>query len=125
MPCSKSRFYHCCAVAPVWSEWTSWTQCSRSCGFGGTRYRTRFCTTFINRDCGGPSRNTQFFCARPCYSRPPNTVSRPSTYNYSLLLWNSKALTGAPLTLRFLTVAKSVLTQNKFMTNFAHAKIRI
>nr|CAB3250296.1 A disintegrin and metalloproteinase with thrombospondin motifs gon-1 [Phallusia mammillata] len=46
------------ATPPVaaWSQWTTWTACSKTCGVGGTRRRSRYCNTFYTRDCLVPGR---------------------------------------------------------------------
>ncbi|KAJ9581389.1 hypothetical protein L9F63_023435, partial [Diploptera punctata] len=52
-----------------WSEWNSWTSCSRSCGFGVT-FRTRNCDNpkpdYGGQDCVGKSEEFRICGERPC-----------------------------------------------------------
>uniref|UniRef100_H2YEX9 SCP domain-containing protein n=1 Tax=Ciona savignyi TaxID=51511 RepID=H2YEX9_CIOSA len=49
--------------AASWMSWTSWSACSTTCGYGGTRRRSRECNTFVSKDCGSPAKEFEFFCA--------------------------------------------------------------
>nr|XP_018671668.1 A disintegrin and metalloproteinase with thrombospondin motifs adt-1 isoform X2 [Ciona intestinalis] len=53
--------------AASWLSWTPWTTCSKTCGYVGTRRRSRECNTFVNKDCGNKATEFDFTCASiPC-----------------------------------------------------------
>ena len=43
----------CRTTLRQWGPWSSWSQCSKSCGFGGTQFRTRTCSV---GSCVGPNK---------------------------------------------------------------------
>lgn len=55
-----SIFVSLCILVPVWSGWSSWSECSHTCQ-GGYKYRTRRCQNGANIDCSGVSREI-----KPC-----------------------------------------------------------
>nr|BAA24011.1 HrTT-1 [Halocynthia roretzi] len=48
-----------------WSEWTTWSSCSKSCGVGSTR-RERQCNTFVPGDCKDFPSEVKFCVKKPC-----------------------------------------------------------
>jgi hypothetical protein len=54
---------------PVWTAWTPWTQCTVSCGGGGTRFKVRECVLPAVRgvqQCPGPDRLSEVCGGAPC-----------------------------------------------------------
>lgn len=60
---------HCLLVDGSWSEWSSWTSCSQTCG-GGTQVRTRTCTNPLpsngGQSCSKSSTDRQDCNMRAC-----------------------------------------------------------
>ena len=55
-----------CSVKPVWSNWNSWSECSKSCG-SGSRRRWRFCLTkVVGQLCPGNYESKQTCNAHAC-----------------------------------------------------------
>ena len=54
-------------VDGVWKEWTTWSECSLTCG-GGERRRSRSCIPPLHggKDCDGPSMNVEACNEQPC-----------------------------------------------------------
>ena len=48
----------CLTASGQWGPWSSWSQCSETCGFGGTQFRTRTCSSNV-ASCVGPDRETR------------------------------------------------------------------
>ena len=61
-----------CPIPGGYTSWSNFSECSVSCGGGGTRYRTRNCTNpkpqFGGRNCSGigPAMEKVECCERPC-----------------------------------------------------------
>ena len=59
-------------VDGAWSEWSSWTQCSKSCG-GGVKVRERSCTNpppkGNGKSCAGELEETGACSENPCPKR--------------------------------------------------------
>ncbi|KAK3087485.1 hypothetical protein FSP39_006555 [Pinctada imbricata] len=70
-PCSQNR----CPVDGNWGEWSSWTECSQTCG-DGQRSRQRICNVplFGGRNCVGDTRQVADCNLQPC-SRLPSKAS--------------------------------------------------
>ncbi len=55
-----------CSHEPVWSSWSGWTACSRSCA-GGTRRRWRYCVTkILGKHCPGNQESKSPCNIQPC-----------------------------------------------------------
>ena len=52
----------------AWLRWSTWSDCSRSCGTG-ERSRSRSCSTGNNRDCDGRSKGTKACNVQDCPSK--------------------------------------------------------
>ncbi len=64
--CSERRLSCVGAVVAQWSDWTLWSECSRSCG-GGRRSRSRRCLSADPQQCRGFTKEE-----KPCNSRSCN-----------------------------------------------------
>lgn len=64
-----------CTAHGQWTDWTSWSTCSQSCGSTATQHRHRYCSNpppkFGGRDCIGPSREEQYCQGHPPCPLPP------------------------------------------------------
>ncbi len=54
-------------IADEWSDWSSWSLCSRTCG-GGQQSRQRVCTASLKFNCVGPSREDRECESQSCIS---------------------------------------------------------
>lgn len=57
---------HWCRYGPVWSGWSAWSECSRSCAVG-TRRRWRYCVTkILGQPCPGNQESKSPCNVQPC-----------------------------------------------------------
>lgn len=65
-----------------WSNYGSWSPCSKSCG-GGTHYKERSCNNPPpangGKNCVGAARETGTCNTQACPTQPPTTTPRPTT----------------------------------------------
>jgi hypothetical protein len=64
--CSK----HPCPIPGGWSNWFGWSECSKTCGFGGHTHRKRLCDhpkpAHGGPECEGPESDSKFCFIRHC-----------------------------------------------------------